>query len=79
MKEWFNENWLYVVIAIGSIIGFEILRLIFKKAIRKFNKKYLTPIWHNMKKLKNINTLIILMVIIIFGLITWNIYYMFFR
>jgi 6-pyruvoyl-tetrahydropterin synthase len=79
MMEWVNENWLYVVIAGGAIVGFETVRLIFKKVMKKFNKRYLVPVWHKMKKLKNINTLIILMVIIILGLITWNIYYMFFR
>ena len=79
MKEWFNENWLYVVVAFGSVLSFEILRLIFKKIFRKLTKKYLKPFWGNIKKLKNINTLIVFMAVIIVLLIIWNIYYMYFR
>lgn len=79
MKEWFNENWLYVVVAFGSVLSFEILRLIFKKIFRKLTKKYLKPFWGNIKKLKRIETLIVILMLIIIALICWNIYYMFFR
>jgi len=66
--DWLKENWLYLVVGVGGALTWEILKLL----SRKLKKRVFMPLFEKCKGLGTIYTLVVVLLVIILGLIVWN-------